>query len=121
MSLEDTFGGRTPPDRLSRLRADDRQGRLVVAGGVLIGLGLGSLHWFGLVLGGAIVALPARTVPRGLGYGLALGVLELLVFAALLAWQGALGSALSTGMVGGIAVAVGLVAPLLGSLVRGIV
>ena len=40
MSLEDTFGGRTPPDRLSRLRADDRQGRLVVAGGVLIGLGL---------------------------------------------------------------------------------
>jgi hypothetical protein len=94
---------------------------MVIAAGVLLGLGLGSLHWLGLVIGGAVVALPARTVPRGLAYGLALGVLGLGVFAGLLAWQGALWPALSTGMVGGIAVAIGLVAPLLGSLVRGIV
>lgn len=120
MSLEDTFGGRTSPDRLSSLRADDRQRRMVVAAGLLLGLGLGSLHWLGLVVGGAVVALPARTIPRGLAHGLALGVLELLVFAALLAWQGALGPALTTGMVGGITVTVGLAAPLLGSLVRGL-
>lgn len=120
MSLEETVGRRTPTDRLSALRADDRQRRMVIAAGVLLGLGLGSLHWLGLVVGGAVVALPARTVPHGLGYGLALGVLELVVFAGLLAWQGALGPALSTGMVGGIAVAIGFGAPFLGSLVRGI-
>lgn len=121
MSLEEAFGGRTSADGLSRLRADERQRRMVLAAGVLLGLGLGSLHWLGLVVGGAVVALPARTVPRGIGYGLGLGVLGLLVFAGLLAWQGALGPALSTGMVGGITVVIGLAAPLLGSLVRGVV
>lgn len=106
--------------RLATLRADGAQRRLVILGGVLIGLGLGSLHWVGLVLGGVVVALPARTIPRGLAYGLGLGVLEMVVFASLLAWQGALGPALTTGVVGGIAVAIGLAAPVLGSLVRAI-
>lgn len=121
MSLEDTFGGRTPPDRLSRLRADDRQRRLVVAAGLLLGLGLGSLHWLGLVLGGAIVALPARSIPRGLAYGLGLGALGLAAFAALLAANGALGAALTTGTLGAISAAIGLGAPLLGALVRAVV
>lgn len=121
MSLEDELGARTPADRLGALRTDDRQRTMVVLGGVLIGLGLGSLHWFGLVLGGAIVALPARTIPRGLAYGLGLGVLGLVVFAGLLVWQGALGAALTTGLVGGITVAIGLAAPLVGSLVRAVV
>lgn len=121
MSLEEAYERTPHRDRLTAVRSDPRQRRIVVAAGVLLGLGLGSLHWFGLVIGGAVVALPARTVPRGLGYGLALGVSQLLVFAGLLAWQGALGPALSTGMVGGITVVIGLAVPLLGSLVRGIV
>lgn len=121
MSLEDELESRTPADRLSRLRENDRQRAMVALGGLLIGLGLGSLHWLGLVLGGAIVALPARTIPRGLAAGLGLGVVGLVVFAGLLAWQGALGAALTTGVVGGIAVIVGLAAPLLGALVRAIV
>lgn len=117
MSLEDELGR---GNRLASIRSDDRQRALVVLGGVLIGLGLGSLHWFGLVLGGAIVALPARTFPRGLAYGLGLGVIGLVVFGGLLAWKGALGPVLSTGMVGGLAVVIGLAAPLLGSLSRGL-
>lgn len=120
MSLEDTFDAPTLAERLAALRGDGRQRSLVVLGGVLLGLGLGSLHWFGLVVGGAVVALPARTIPRGLAYGLGLGVLGLLVFAAQLALQGALGPALSTGMVGGISVLIGLALPLIGSLVRGL-
>lgn len=120
MSLEETFGGPSRGERLAALRADGRQRVMVVLGGVLLGLGLGSLHWFGLVVGGAVVALPARTFPRGLASGLGLGVLALLVFAAELALQGALGPALTTGLVGGISVAIGLALPLLGSLVRGL-
>lgn len=107
--------------RLATIRADDRHRVAVVAVGLVLGLGLGAVHWLGLVLGGAVVALPARTVPRGIAAGVGLGVLELAVFGGLLAAQGALGPALETGTVGGVAVAVGLVAPVLGSLVRGIV
>ena len=118
MSLEDAYEAEGLGSQLVALRADRRQRRLVVAGGVLLGLGLGSLHWLGLVLGGAVVALPARTIPRGLAYGLGLGVLGLVVFAGQLAAQGALGPVLGTGMVGGLTVIVGLAAPLLGALVR---
>jgi hypothetical protein len=121
MNLEAILEDPGIDDRLVRLRADDRQRRLTVLGGVLIGLGFGSLHWFGLVLGGAIIALPARSIPRGLAAGLGLGLLELLIFAALLTWQGALGPVLSTGMVGAITVVIGLAAPFLGSLVRALV
>lgn len=120
MSLEHTPGRRTPADRLEALRASGSQRTMVVLGGLLLGLGLGSLHWFGLVVGGAVVALPARSVPRGIAHGLGLGVLQLVVFAGLLAWQGALGQALSTGIVGGITVGLGLALPVLGSLIRGL-
>lgn len=115
-SVASAFAG-----RLTDLRADDRQRTVVVAAGVVLGLGLGWLHWLGLVVGGALVALPARTVPRGLALGFGLGLLELALFAAALAANGALGPALSTGMVGGVTVALGLGAPLLGALVRGVV
>lgn len=121
MSLEDELGPPTYADRLGALRTDDRQRAMVVLGGVLIGLGLGSLHWFGLVIGGAVVALPARTIPRGLAFGLGLGVIGLVVFVGLLSWQGALAPALTTGTVGVITVVVGLAAPLLGSLIRAVV
>ncbi|MDZ7701720.1 MAG: hypothetical protein U5J98_06440 [Halobacteriales archaeon] len=120
MSLERTYEPDGLDERLAAVRADDRQRRLVIAGGLLLGLGLGSLHWLGLVLGGALVALPARTFPRGLANGLGLGLAGLAVFGGLLAVQGALGAVLSTGMVGGVAVIVGLAAPLLGALLRGI-
>ena len=106
--------------RLEALRSDPRRRLAVVLGGVLIGLGLGSVHWLGLVLGGALVALPARSIPRGVAHGLGLGVLGLLVFVVQLALQGALGPTLSTGFVGAIGLAVGLGAPLLGALVRAV-
>ncbi len=107
--------------RLAELRADDRRRLAVVAVGVALGLGLGWVHWLGLVVGGALVALPARTVPRGLANGLGLGLLGLAAFAAALAANGALGPALSTGMVGWLSAGIGLAAPLSGSLVRAVV
>lgn len=121
MSLEETFGPSTPADRLAELRTDDRQRRLVVVAGALLGLVLGSLHWFGLVIGGAIVALPARSIKRGLATGLGLGVLVLLVAATELALQGALAPALSTGTVVGSSAVIGVALPLWGALIRGVV
>jgi hypothetical protein len=118
VSLEETYGGDGFGASLARLRANERRRRLVILGVALIGLALGTLHWLGLVLGGALVALPAPSIRRGLANGIGLGVLGLLLFAALLVLEGALGPVLATGMVGGLAVAIGLAAPLLGSLVR---
>lgn len=106
---------------LAALRADERRRAGLIAVGLAVGLGVGSLHWFGLVLGGALVALPARSVRRGLVHGLSLGLVALLAFAALLAGHGALGPALGTGPVGALTLGIGVAAPLLGSLVRGLV
>ncbi|MFB6360746.1 MAG: hypothetical protein ABEH59_05430 [Halobacteriales archaeon] len=121
MSLEEAYEPPGPADRLASIRADPRQRRLVIAGGLLVGLGLGALHWLGLVLGGALVALPARTIPRGLAHGLALGMVGLATAGLLLAANGALEAALSTGSIGGIAAGIGLAAPLLGAAVRAVV
>lgn len=107
--------------RLAALRMDDRRRVGVMAVGIILGLGLGFVHWLGLVLGGAIVALPARTVLRGIVAGFGLGLLEMVLFVGLLAAHGGLGGALSTGQVGLVSVAVGFAGPMLGALVRGIV
>lgn len=121
MRLSEAYDTNGYADRLMWLRQNDRRRRMVVLGGILIGLGIGSWHWFGLVLGGIIVGLPARTIPRGLLNGMGLGVIGLLVFAGLLFSQSSLGPMLETGTVGIISVAIGLGAPLLGSLVRAVV
>lgn len=121
MSVESRPAWRAIEVWLGAIRADDRRRLALGAAGVVLGLGLGYYHWFGLVLGGALVALPARTVGRGVAAALGLGLLELAVFVILLAGNGALGPAISTGTVGVVGVLVGLAGPVLGSLARAIV
>jgi len=121
VSASSGFALATARKRVTALRDDHRQRLAVAVLGVVVGLGLGTVSWYGLVLGGAIVALPARSFARGLAAGLGLGVLELLLFAWLLAANGALGPALTTGMVGGLSLGLGLAGPVLGSLIRGVV
>lgn len=91
--------------------------------GVVLGLAGGTVSWFALVLGGALVALPARSVGRGIAAGIGLGLLELAVFVGLLVTNGTFGPAVPslTGQVGAVTIAVGMAAPVLGSLVRGLV
>lgn len=110
----------SPLSSVGRIRTDPLVhwiGLLVATG---IGLALASVHWTGLVVGGALVGLVATTLKRALLAGIGFGVTALTVWVGYLAVTGVLGAVLATGQFVWIAVAVGLLAPLLGSLLRGV-
>ncbi|MFB6154192.1 MAG: hypothetical protein ABEJ27_08070 [Halodesulfurarchaeum sp.] len=50
-----------------------KRGVAIIAAG-LIGMGLGALHWLGILLGGVGIGLIASTTRRGLLLGLAYGI-----------------------------------------------
>jgi hypothetical protein len=109
--------------RLQILRADrpTRWGSTLAA--VVVGLLLASIHWLGLVVGAAAVAVPQQTLPRGLAVGLGFGAVAVAANVAVLATTGpaALDTALAMRQVFGVSVALSLVAGLVGGLVRGVV
>lgn len=107
-------------ERVAAVRADATRRRIALVVGLVLGLALAWVHWFGLVAGGALVGLSRRSVPRAVLAGLGFGVLTLL------------GSVLAPGTVGPgaltalapvsyLAVALGLVLPAWGALARGVV
>ena len=108
-------------ERLTRLRETPRYHWLWLVAACLAGFVLASVHWIGLVAGGALVGLVSTTLRRALLAGLGFGVLVLVAWAGLLVWHGSLDGVLATGMLAGLGAAIALVAPVLGSLVRGIV
>jgi hypothetical protein len=108
-------------DRLDALRGDLRVRAVAVVAGVIVAVGLGTVHWIGFVIGGAIAGLGQRDFSRGVGAGLLVGALAWLVFAVLLAVNGALDAALGMGRILYVSVAIPLVGGVLGGLVRGIV
>ncbi|WP_138797442.1 hypothetical protein [Halostella sp. PRR32] len=108
-------------DRLTAVRSDPRKRAAALALGVVLGLAVAQIHWVGFVVGGALVGLASRTLPRALAAGLAFGVLAWLAFVALLASHGTLGGYLDTGQLLYVSIAIPLVGGVLGSLVRGIV
>jgi len=66
---------------LAAVRGGDRGRRLLVtAGTVALGAVLATGHWVGLVLGGALVGVCQRTLPRALLGGLLFGVVVLGAF-----------------------------------------
>lgn len=109
------------PGPLARVREDPLVHWPVSLLAVVVGLVLASLHWSGLVAAGALVGLVATSFRRALLSGVGFGAFALAVWAARLALAGALGAVLATGQFVVLAVLIGLGAPLLGSLVRGIV
>ena len=111
MSLTATIG---------RVRTDPFVHWVAVLAATALGLGLASLHWLGLVAGGALVGLVATSLKRALLAGLGFGVTVLTVWVGYLAATGVLGNVLATGQFVWIAVAVGLIGPLVGSLLRGV-
>ena len=106
---------------LTRLRETPRYHWLGLVAACLAGLVLASVHWIGLVAGGALVGLVSTTLRRALLAGLGFGVLALVMWAGLLIWYGSLGGVLATGMLAGLGAVIALVAPVLGSLIRGII
>ncbi len=88
---------------------------------VVVGLVLSTVHWLGLVLGGVLVGLVAASLPRALLSGLGFGLVVLLVWWLTLALSGGVGKVTATGELAGLGVVMALVAPVLGSLARGVV
>lgn len=114
-SLPDRF-----PGSMAALRERTRDRRVATGLAVAVGLLVATFHWAGFVLGGALVALPQRSIPRGLLAGLGFGAAALLLFGAELAATGNLATAAGMGQVTMVTVAVPLVLGLLGSLARGV-
>jgi len=100
--------------RTARLR---RTGTLVAVGA---GLALASVHWLGLVAGGALVGLCQPSLRRALVGGFGFGAVVVLTFLARLTLAGHLGPALGGGPLLGVALVAPLVAGPFGAAVRGL-
>lgn len=70
--------------RMRSLRENSTQRRLAVGIAVMVGLIATVWHWSGLVLGGALVGVTRKSLPRALVSGFAFGLLVLIVFVAAL-------------------------------------
>jgi hypothetical protein len=105
---------------LDGVRTDDRRRRLATAVGLAVGLGFAWVHWLGLVVGGALVAVPRRRFLTAPVAGLGFGALVLVVFGLSLSLAGSLGAVLGMGRITLVAVGAGLGLPIVGALVRGV-
>lgn len=110
----------TVGERLAALRATPSRRRVFVAAGVVLGLVAAQVHWLGLVVGGAFVALPQPSFARGIAAGVGFGMLAWVVFLAGLWWVGVAGLYPAMGQVAAVAVGISLACGLLGGLVRGL-
>lgn len=86
----------------------------------LLGLIAATVHWFGLVVGGALVGLLATDIKRAILSGIGFGLLVVLVWGGLLAVAGSLGKAMAMGEFALFPVGIALGLSVLGSLVRGV-
>lgn len=107
-------------EALEGIREDDRARWIATAFGAAVGLLAASFDPLGLVLGGALVAIPAEDAHRGLGAALGFGLLVLAIFAIGLFAAGSLGPASAMGVPFALPIGIGLGLPLLGGLVRGV-
>ncbi|USZ72756.1 hypothetical protein [Natronosalvus halobius] len=104
---------------LARVRTERSIHLLALLLAVGLGLVLSWFHWIGLVAGGVLVGLVARSLLRALGYGLGFGLVVLVVFAFVLG--SGRGPALEMAPAIYLTVGAALGLPILGSLARGIV
>ena len=108
-------------DRLAAIRSNPRMRWFGFAVAALVGLVLATVHWVGLVIGGALVGIFARDLPRAVVAGVAFGLVALVAFGVWLALDGAFAIYLSTGQILAVSVAIPLVGGALGSLARGLI
>lgn len=102
------------------LQRDDRRRWVGTAIAAAIGLALASVHWSGLLLGGALVGWCWPTLGRGLLAGLTFGLVALLTFGIFLRGAGTLDTALGMAPITYVTVAIPLVLGTLGGLSRGL-
>jgi hypothetical protein len=107
-------------DGVYALQRDRRRRWVATALAGAIGLALASLHWTGLLLGGALVGWCWPTLGRGLLAGLAFGVLVLVAFALTHLAAGTLETALGMAPITYVTLVMPLVLGPLGGLSRGL-
>jgi hypothetical protein len=112
-------GNEWTPDWLADLRANDDRRHAALVAAALVGLGAAMVHWAGLFVAGALVGLASKTLRRAPVAGLAVGVLVLVVHVGASPVMGP-GEFLALAPAAYVTVAVALVAPVWGSLVRGV-
>ena len=101
-----------------RTRPNRRRAALVAA--ALVGLLASSVHWLGLFVAGALVGLVSETLARAVAAGLAVGVLVLVVHVVGSPAMD-VGEFLALVPATYVTLGAGLLAPAVGSLVRGVV
>jgi hypothetical protein len=107
--------------QLRRVREESKPHWIALVVAIVVGLLLSTVHWLGLVVGGALVGLVAASLRRALLSGLGFGLLVVTVWTLLFVLSGALGHVTAMGEIAGLGVVIALVAPVFGSLARGIV
>lgn len=119
--MTDDTGRLGGPTGLTAMRTDRSRRWAATLVAASLGLLAASLHWVGFVIAGALVALPQRSLTRGVAAGLTFGVVAWLVFAVTLVLAGSFDTYLTLGQVLGVSVAIPLVGSGFGGLARGIV
>ncbi|WP_436923698.1 hypothetical protein [Halosimplex amylolyticum] len=110
----------SPRERLFAAQTTPGQRRALTVAAVVAGLALASVHWAGLLVGGALVGLCRPTLRRAIVAGLGFGVVVIAVAAAQLSLAGTLDESLAMGSILLVGVVVPLVAGPLGASVRGL-
>ncbi|HKL30308.1 MAG TPA: hypothetical protein VJ898_13700 [Natrialbaceae archaeon] len=105
-------------DRVEAVRDHGPRRWGVALVGAIIGVALATTHWLGFLVGGALVAVPQRTIPRGVVAGTAFGVVVWGAFLVTLVLDGTAAAYVGMGQVFYLSVAIPVVAAFLGSLVR---
>jgi len=105
---------------LTEVRTNRRERWFALAAAAVVGLAAAQFHWYGFLVGGALVGLVSKNPRRALVAGLAFGLLAWTAFAALVAANGAIWQYAATGRAFGLSVAIPVVAAGIGSLVRGV-
>lgn len=116
----DTDGTAWTPEWLATVRAHRRQRVVMLAGVALVGIGLAWVHWLGLFVAGALVGLVSKTLPRAVAAGVTVGVLVLLT-QVLVSPVMNVSEFVALAPASYVTIVAGLVAPVWGSLIRGVV
>lgn len=112
--------GSWTPEILAEIRGDPFKSGVGVVVAAVVGVGFAWFHWAGLFVAGALVGLFSETVPRAVVAGFIVGVLVLVVQVGVSPVMGA-GEFVGLSPPSYVAVAAGLLMPIWGSLIRGVI
>lgn len=106
---------------LDTVRETRRYRAIAIGTGVVVGLVVANVHWGGIVIGGMLVGIASRDLPRAVLAGVGFGLLVLGLWVLLLWNASALGRTVEMGEFVLLPVVMAIGLAVLGSVVRGVV